>query len=230
MILEGAIRNRGVAVRLVSAALACAVISAQPQDDFADAARLVEVLELTRGSVVADIGAGSGQLTLRMARHVGPAGRVYSTDLNPQRVQDLSAAVTREGLRNVTVLRGRVAGTNLPRACCDALFMRHVYHHIARPADMNASLFDSLKPGGRVAVVDFAPDAGRSSPPGHRDQGAAHGVMPDTVIRELSAAGFVGLEQVAWPSPGYFLVVGRRPGAGQDAAPARVLRKYARSR
>lgn len=202
------------ALRASLVALLCATcvrIEAQRQDDAADAARLVEVLGVGASSTVADVGAGSGELTVRMAHVVETNGRVYSTDINPERLKEIRQAVEKAGLQNVTVVEGGSARTNLPDECCDAIFMRHVYHHLGDPQEMNASLRRSLKPGGRVAVVDFAPDTGRSAPPGRRDSGKAHGVSPETVIEELSEGGFVNVRQLAWPSSGYFLVVGERP-------------------
>lgn len=98
----------------------------QEQNDAADAARLIDVLRLREGSTVADIGAGTGDLTVRMARHVGPKGTVYSTDINPERLQDIRKAVTTAGVENVQIVEGGSARTNLPRECCDAVVMRHV--------------------------------------------------------------------------------------------------------
>jgi ubiquinone/menaquinone biosynthesis C-methylase UbiE len=185
-------------------------MEARRQDDAADAARLVKVLQIGAGSHVADIGAGSGELTLLIAQVVDTNGRVYSTDINPKRLEEIREAVRKARLQNVTVVEGGSARTNLPDECCDAVFMRHVYHHLGDPPAMNASLLGSLKPDGRVAVVDFAPDTGSSNPPGRRDSGKAHGVTLETIIAELSAAGFVNVRQLAWPSPG-FLVVGDKP-------------------
>jgi predicted methyltransferase len=76
---------------------------------------------------------------------------------------------------------------------------------------MNASLMESLKAGGRLAIVDFPPDDGVSAPAGRRGTEASHGVMPQTVIDELRAAGFVSVEQSPWPSKRYFLIVARGP-------------------
>jgi ubiquinone/menaquinone biosynthesis C-methylase UbiE len=187
-----------------------AVIPAQKQDDAADTARLIEVLQVREGSTVADIGAGSGELTVLMARHVGPAGKVFSTDVNPTRLKEIGDAVRKAGLDNVTIVEGGSARTNLPDQCCDAIFMRLVYHHFGDPAAMNASLRNSLKAGGRLAVVDFAPDSGVSVPAGRRDSGKNHGVMLQTVIDELRAAGLEDVRELSWPSPPGFLVVGRR--------------------
>ena len=115
-------------------------------------------------------------------------------------------------LQNVSVVEGASSTTNIPNDCCDAIFLRHVYHHLGDPPLMNASLRASLKPGGRVAIVDFPPDNGVSAPPGRRGTDVSHGVTPQIVIEELRAAGFVSVEQLPWSSSGgYFLVVARRP-------------------
>ncbi|HYN05758.1 MAG TPA: methyltransferase domain-containing protein [Vicinamibacterales bacterium] len=191
--------------------IACLNLGAlQKQDDAADAARLIEMLDIRPGSTVADVGAGPGPLVPLMSRHVGPSGRLYATDINADRLGELRKLATSESLPNVTVLEGAAARTNLPDGCCEAIFMRHVYHHFADPNEMNASLLRSLKPGGRLAVLDFAPTAGKSSPPGSRNEGDAHGVMAVTVIEELKAVGFVDVREVSWPSRSV-AVMARRP-------------------
>ena len=198
-------------VAVVAVLAIAGAAAAQKQDDAADTVRLIEVLEIREGHRVADIGAGTGELTIRIARHVGASGHVYSTDINPQSLLDLRSAVNKEQFQNVSIIEGASSQTNIPVECCDAVFMRHVYHHIGDPPAMNASLRASLKAGGRLAIVDFAPDNGTSAPPGRRGTDQSHGVMPETVVEELRAAGFVGVERLAWPSKGYFLVVARRP-------------------
>jgi ubiquinone/menaquinone biosynthesis C-methylase UbiE len=75
-----------------------------------------------------------------MSRQVGSSGRVYATDISADRIADLKKLVASESLQNVTVVEGGAAQTNLPDACCDAIFMRLVYHHFGDPAAMNASL------------------------------------------------------------------------------------------
>jgi predicted methyltransferase len=75
---------------------------------------------------------------------------------------------------------------------------------------MNASLFHALKPGALLAVVDFAPRSGKSAAPKERSGKESHGVMPATVIEELKAAGFSDVEELSWPSPGYFFIRARR--------------------
>lgn len=185
--------------------------AAQRQDDAADAQRLIEVLGLSAGSFVADVGAGSGVLTVPIARHVGSTGRVYSTDINPDRLKEIRAAARQASLENVVVVEGAATETNLPEACCDAVFMRNVYHHFGDPAAMNRSLYLSLKSGGRLAVVDFPPDTRETAPAGRRTEGDSHGVTATTVIEELTAAGFTRVRRLDWPTSGAFLVIAERP-------------------
>ncbi|HEV3011241.1 MAG TPA: methyltransferase domain-containing protein, partial [Burkholderiales bacterium] len=119
--------------------------------------RLRQVLALEAGKVVADVGAGKGELTLTLAREVGPNGRVLSTEINPTRLKDLREAVVVAGFDNVTVVDARSHETGLPPNCCDAIVLRRVYHHLTDPASINASLLRSLRPGGVLAVIDFPP-------------------------------------------------------------------------
>jgi predicted methyltransferase len=111
----------------------------------------------------------------------------------------------------VSVIEAHATRTNLPERCCDALVLRRVYHHFENPHLMNASLRQSMKPGGLLAVIDFEPDSAESSDPSNRDTGDQHGVTSATVVRELSQAGFevVAVEEGA--RPGRFMVVVRRP-------------------
>jgi ubiquinone/menaquinone biosynthesis C-methylase UbiE len=192
-------------------AAAWSVVFAQnAQQDSADTERFIKALEISAGSVVGEIGAGDGTLTLAMAKAVGDEGRVFTNDLNKERMAGLEKAATNAGLKNVTVVEGREAETNFPDQCCDAIFMRNVYHHFGDPPAMNASLLKSLKPGGRLAIIDFGPPPGaESANPSERGKDGHHGVTTPTVERELKAAGF---EIISSQTTGRSVwVVARRP-------------------
>ena len=116
---------------------------------------LVKLFELKPGMTIADVGAGFGAWTVRFSRVVGPSGRVYSTDIGAAQLAALRDAAQREGFTNVTVVEGAANTTNLPALCCDAILIRDAYHHLTQPDAIVKTLAAALKPGGRLAVIDF---------------------------------------------------------------------------
>lgn len=161
--------------------------------------KLAEVLELSPGMTVADVGAGGGAMSVVFGKWIGP-GRVFSTDIGQRQLEVIRDYVKNEGLTNVTVLEGAAASTNLPDACCDAVFLRNVYHHITKVEPFNKSLVAALKPGGRLAIIDFIPEKGSAVPQGVPANREGHGVPIDVVIDEVSAAGLTHARTLArWP-------------------------------
>lgn len=175
-----------------------------------EAERLAVLLNWQPGSVVADIGAGDGEMTLAAAKRVGPTGRVFTTEIDPKKLVHLEEIAARE--KNVTAVKAAATATNLPPECCDSINLRRVYHHFTKPPQINASLFQSLKPGGLLAVIDFAPRRGlpqvQEDVPKNR---GGHGVPEKIAIDELVAAGFqvVSIPK-DWPNDDY-CVVFRKP-------------------
>jgi ubiquinone/menaquinone biosynthesis C-methylase UbiE len=195
---------------LVLLFVAVALVSASAQHNAADTRRLVAALGIRAGSVVAEIGAGTGELTVAMAREVGADGRVFSNELSPDRRGEIARAVEKAGLRNVTIVEGSPGDANLPAACCDAIFMRNVYHHFADPAAMNATLLRALKPGGAIAIVDFTPPGKEADQASGRARDNFHGLYPETVVRELQSAGFETATTDRYATR-EFIVTARRP-------------------
>jgi ubiquinone/menaquinone biosynthesis C-methylase UbiE len=150
--------------------------------------QLVQLLELEPGMAVADVGAGFGAWTIRFARWLGPQGRVYATDVGATQLAALRNVVQREQLTTVTVVEGAIDATNLPAACCDAILIRDAYHHLTQPEAMIRSLAASLKPGGRLAVIDFPPRANSEVPSGVAANRGGHGVPAEVVQREVGRA------------------------------------------
>ena len=180
-----------------------------------DAPKLAEVLELKPGMTVADIGAGGGAMTVVLGKWIG-SGHVFATDINVRSLATIREYAKTEGLENVTVIEGGAASTNLPAACCDAIFLRHVYHHILDAEPFDRSLYASLKPGGRLAIIDFVPRPGSELPKGVPANREGHGVPPAVVIAEVSAAGLTHTQTIdRWPpgdkSPAYFMVLFKKP-------------------
>lgn len=150
--------------------------------------RLVQLLELKSGMTVADVGAGFGAWTMAFSRWLGPAGRVYASDIGAAQLTALRDSVQRERLNNVTVVEAGVNTTNLPPLCCDAILIRDAYHHFTSPDDIVKGLAASLKPGGWLAVIDFPPRPNSDVPAGVRANRRGHGVPPEIVQQEVGAA------------------------------------------
>jgi ubiquinone/menaquinone biosynthesis C-methylase UbiE len=154
--------------------------------------RLAAWLQIQPGTRVADVGAGDGTFAVALARRVGPSGQVYATELDAERLTDIRQAAADARLSNVMVIAGAVSSTNLPDACCEALFHRLVYHHLTDPAAINADIFRALRPGGRLVIIDFEPWGimnwiGR---PETADRHGGHGTPKETVMQEATRAGF----------------------------------------
>lgn len=116
---------------------------------------LMELLELKPGMVVADIGAGSGYHTRRMAKAVAPDGKVLAVDIQPEMLQILTNKLTSEGITNVTPVLGKIDDPKLPESSVDLVLMVDVYHEFSHPYEMMKGITRSLKPGGRVVFVEY---------------------------------------------------------------------------
>lgn len=160
--------------------------------DADEVASLVEWLDIGSDARVADFGAGDGRFALALAGRVGPAGRIYATELSAADVEEIRRAAERAGLDNVTAVQGEVSRTNLPDACCDGVFSRNVYHHLTEPGAINADIHRALRPGGRLLVIDFEPGGplDRIAPADTAERHGGHGTPKGTVIEEVTAAGF----------------------------------------
>jgi predicted methyltransferase len=178
--------------------------------------RLVELLQLKPGMTMADVGAGFGAWTVAFGKWVGPTGRVYATDIGEKQLAFLREFTTKQGLTNVTILAGAERSTNLPANCCDAILIRDAYHHLTQPNDIVKSLAAALKPGGRLAVIDFPPRPNTEVPAGVPANRLGHGVPPEVIASEITATG---LTQVSidrqWSAKSQpndlFLLVFRKP-------------------
>ena len=175
--------------------------------DGREMSRLKQVLKLETGTVIADVGAGKGELTFALAREVGTNGRVFSTEIDAARLRRLREAVVAAKLDNVSVVEGHSSESGLPPNCCDAIVLRRVYHHLTDPVGINASLLRSLRPGGVLAVIDFPP-------PFFLSRGQ-FGVPAKIVNGEVTSSGFELLRLIDdWPGRGpleSYCVVFRKP-------------------
>jgi ubiquinone/menaquinone biosynthesis C-methylase UbiE len=169
--------------------------------------RLAQVLGLRPGMKVADIGAGSGALAMEMAPVVSSTGQVFATELDPKRRGAIERRISGDSVPNVRTVAASETETGLPDSCCDAIYMRAVFHHVADGPTFAASIVRALRPVGRVAVIDF--------PPGSLwFHGAEHGVQPASIVTAFQTAGLKVREQVDDWGGGMYLIV-FEAGAGQ---------------
>jgi ubiquinone/menaquinone biosynthesis C-methylase UbiE len=160
--------------------------------------QVMDILAITPGQTVADIGAGSGWFTVRAARRVTSSGSVYAVDINPEALQYINRRLHKEQLHNVKTILGKPDNAGLPADKIDAVLLLKTYHEVADPVALLRNLRTSLKTGARVGIID-------------RDgNGENHGVHKDVVLHEAEEAGYHLLEEhddlVKGDKMDYFLV------------------------
>jgi ubiquinone/menaquinone biosynthesis C-methylase UbiE len=117
--------------------------------------RLVSALSLKPGYQVGDVGAGSGYLTWRMARVVGPTGKIYANDIQPEMISFLRTNLLVRGITNVVPVLGTTTDPRLPENTLDLILLVDVYHECDHPLEMTRRMTDALKPGGRLVFVEY---------------------------------------------------------------------------
>ena len=165
--------------------------------------QIMDALKIAEGSVVADIGAAGGWFTVRLSRRVGPNGIVYAEDVQKEMIEVISRRAQRENLNNVRTVLGTTKESRLPHNL-DAILMNNVYHEMENPVAILKDAAESLKPQGRIGVVDFLPGAGGPGPD------AEQRVDADTIIKGATAAGLQVISQEPVP-PFMFMVVLGKP-------------------
>jgi predicted methyltransferase len=129
---------------------------------------------------------------------------VFATEIDQAKLATLRSEAAKRRLTNVIILESKEAETNLPAECCDAIFLRRVYHHLTKPAEFDAALLRSLKPGGRLAIIDFPPRPGLEPVEGVPANRGGHGIPQKVVIAELTSAGLQLVKTVNdWPADDY---------------------------
>lgn len=159
--------------------------------------RVIEALNLKRGQIVADIGAGTGYFTSRLAKSEA-APKVYAVDIEPSMVNYLRERASREGFNNVVALQAAADTPNLPEKV-DLVMIVDTYHHIGARDAYFRKLTKSLKPGGRVAIIDFKPDSPEGPPKEFR-------FTPEQIKSEMSKAGYALIAQHSFLPRQHFLI------------------------
>ena len=139
--------------------------------------RVMDILGITPGKTVADIGAGSGWFTVRAARRVGERGVVYAVDINPESIRYIDARAQKEQLHNIKTILSKPDNPLLPARSVDAVLLLKTYHEVAEPVVLLRNLRAALRPGAKVGIID------------RNGNGEDHGVGRDVVLHEATASG-----------------------------------------
>lgn len=166
---------------------------------------IMDALRIAEKATVADIGAGAGFFTVRLATRVGPNGIVYAEDIQESMLESIKRRVSREGLNNVITRLGTPTDAKLPKGALDAVLVVDVYQEVEEEASrigLLRHLAETLKPNGRIGVVNYKPGEGGPGPDPERR------LEQSVVEAEVRAAGLRVLDRVTLPFQ-YLLVVGR---------------------
>lgn len=159
--------------------------------------RVMDILGISAGKAVADIGAGSGWFTVRAAKRIGARSLVYAVDINPEAIRYISERVQKERLPNVKTILSEPDDPLLPADSVDAVLLLKTYHEVAQPIVLLQKLLPALRPGAKLGIID------------RNGNGENHGVGRDVVIRETEEAGYRLVDQYDFVKPDnvdYFLV------------------------
>lgn len=185
------IRRTGTAALLTSLLVFAAAAAAQDErrENAVKLPEILEALAIDAGSQVADIGAGAGFYTARLARKVGPTGRVFAVDIDEKyAIPKLKELVEKQLFTNVDVILSQPADPKLAAGSLDAALFVNAYHEVEPYREMLAHVLEALKPGGRLVVVDNMPQHTRPRP--RADQAKNHVLAPEVAEPEFRAAGF----------------------------------------
>lgn len=140
--------------------------------------RVMDILEISSGKIIADIGAGSRWFSVRAARRVTQTGIIYAVDINPEAIQYIQQRTKRGGISNIKVILGKAGDPLLPPHSIDAALLLKTYHEVAEPVALLRKLRESLRPEARIGIID------------RNGTAENHGINEDIVLREAREAGF----------------------------------------
>jgi SAM-dependent methyltransferase len=165
------------------------------RDEHGEAERVMNRLGIRAGMRVADVGAGDGYYTVRLARRLAPGATIYAEDVEPRYLDRLAARLAREGIVGVTLVHGTPADPRLPARSVDLAILAHMYHEIAQPYEFLYRLHAALAPRGRVAIID------------NDKPTREHGTPPSMLRCELGAVGYRQVDFLSLaPADGYLAV------------------------
>lgn len=153
-----------------------ASIDEESFESFQPTDKIMDVIGIQKGMYVGEVGAGGGRVIVRVARRVGPTGRVYANDITASALKYMQKRIKREKIKNMEVIEGTLTDPCFPEAVLDVVFLTNTYRHLDKPINVLKNIIPSLKPEGRLGIVDSKRYAGSKE--------------KNEIIRNTEAAGF----------------------------------------
>jgi predicted methyltransferase len=190
------------------------LLEAPDRDQWQKPDQIMDALGVAEGAIVAELGAAGGWFTLQLARRVGPNGLVYAEDIQPAMLEAINRRMQSQNLTNVKTVLGTQSDPRLPRGI-DAALIADAFHEMDDEADRSVivallrKVGESLKPEGRLGIVDWTPGGGGPGP------AAEQRVDPDVITRAARAAGLRLISREDYPPFVFLLVFGRASGRSE---------------
>jgi ubiquinone/menaquinone biosynthesis C-methylase UbiE len=178
------------------------ILEGPDRDAWQKPEQIMDALGIADGAAVADLGAGGGWFTIRLARRVGPQGRVYAEDIQPQMIESIQRRVEREGLKNVTLVHGTPTDPRLPAGALDAVLIVETFSEMEDPVSLLKNVARSLKARGRVGIIEFKADGLGPGPALEERVDERH------VLAAATQAGLALIERETFLRYQYMLVFG----------------------
>jgi len=169
-------------VLLLGLALTISTLWADSRDTWQQPEKVMEVIGVKPGMVIGEPGAGKGYFTLKLARKVGPMGKIYANDIVESSLETLKEKSQKAGLKNIVTIMGKVEDPLFPKEELDMVFMSYVFHHLEKPVAFLKNLKPSLKPNALLVILEQDPKKSPSA--------AGHFFKQEKVLRLVKAGGF----------------------------------------
>jgi len=205
----GAVQQKAVPSTRLSLEQRIAAYERWDRDEWQKPDEVIRVLAVREGMVVADIGAGSGYFTRRFAQVVGEGGKVYAVDIDREMLGFLEWNIRRLGIKNVEIVVGEEGDPHLPPESVDVAFLCDTTHHMANRVEYLRRLRRALKSGGKVAIIDYPPEASRQGFCPHRPEEL---VPREQILQEAQEAGYTLVHEFTFLLPRQYFLVFQKEG------------------
>ncbi len=144
--------------------------------------KVMDAIGVKPGMLIGEVGAGNGRYAVKMAKRVGPLGKIYANDINPGKINYLNLRCKRDGITNIETIRGTVIDPKLPKEKLDIVYLINTFHHLDKPVELMKNIIPALKPRGRLVIIEHETEKS-----GYMD---GHSTPKKTVIKQAREAGF----------------------------------------